>query len=72
MASDVNDVAVPPGSTLRRPGANREAGRAVDVVVRGIGFQKVKGSLPALMSSRLGCDAVVGVIDLTSLCAPDT
>jgi hypothetical protein len=41
-------------------------------VVRGIGFQKVKGSLQALMSPRLGCDAVVGVIDLASLCARDT
>ena len=46
--------------------------RTEELPLRGIAFQQVKGSLQVLMSPRLGCDAVVGDIDLTSLCTRKT
>jgi hypothetical protein len=61
-----------PSGALAIAGAADPKLRTEELPVRGIAFEKVKGSLQALMSSRLGCDAVAGAIDLTSLCARGT
>ena len=66
-----HEMLAPSGALAIAAAANPKL-RIEELPLRGIAFERVKGSLQALMSPRLGCDTVVGAIDLTSLCAPET
>ena len=65
-----DDLLGPAGAVARETRAGGPL-RVEELPVRGVAYPGVTGSLHALLSSRLGCDALNGALDLTALCVRD-
>lgn len=67
-----DDLLAPDGVAAREARASGGRFRTEELPVRGAAFSLEKGSIHGLFSSRLGCDAVDGSLDLAALCVHET
>jgi DNA-binding SARP family transcriptional activator len=63
-----DDLLAPGGAADRKARSSGGRLRTEDIPVRSLAFPAVPGAIHALLSSRLGCDSVAGVLDLGLLC----